>query len=64
MRQANKKKTKQLVFNILTTGAVLLTFLTVVFRILPPVFLFVATVLWIAVVILAINILLEGYRNR
>lgn len=64
MKQISRERTKQVIFTLCTAGASLLIFLTIGFKVLPPVFLFVAAVLSIGVVVLAINILLERYRNR
>jgi fatty acid desaturase len=64
MKQRSKKQTKQLIFNVCAAGASLLIFLTLGFKILPPVFLLLAAILCIGVVVLAINILLERYRNK
>jgi multisubunit Na+/H+ antiporter MnhB subunit len=51
------KQTKQWVFSGLTLGASVLILLTVVFKVLPLVFVFVAAALCIAVVIVGVNIL-------
>jgi hypothetical protein len=64
MKQTNRKRTKLLLFNAFVTGAPLLIFLIVVFKVLPPIFIFLAVAMCIVVVALAINILLEKYRNR